>query len=103
MKTILILVCRPGVRDPETQMIENTLEACQKLVGGKIQIAPTPKSLPKDILLVCNEEGLLEGLPMNRFGIPGTFFFCRKDGEEFGDLKLRQIIELKKYLQKTGW
>ena len=69
MKHMVILVCSPGAEDPEVRMIENTLEECQKVVGGRIEIALTSQSFPKDILVICNEEGLLEDLPPNRFGM----------------------------------
>ena len=87
----------------EVRIIENTLEECQKMVGGRIEIARTSRSFPKDVLLICNEEGLLKDLPVNRVGILGTFFFCRRNGEEFDSLKPRHIIFLKKYLKSTGW
>ena len=103
MKHMVILVCSPGAEDPEVRMIENTLEECQKVVGGRIEIALTSQSFPKDILVICNAEGLLEDLPPNRFGIRGTFFCCRRNGEEFDSLTPRQIVFLKKYLESTGW
>ena len=73
MKHMVILVCPPGAEDPEVRMIENTLEEFQKVVGGRIEIALTSQSFPKDILVICNEERLLEDLHPNRFGIRGTF------------------------------
>lgn len=35
------------------KMIPNTLEECQKLVGGSIEVV----ALMPDVLLICNEEG----------------------------------------------
>ena len=61
------------------------------IVGGFIQ-AVEPFEDP-NVLLVCNEEAKLLGLPENRFlrnrnGIPydiihGTFFLAQGSGEEF--------------------
>ncbi len=42
--------------------IENTLQAIQSFAGGDIQVI----SLSSGIVLICNEEGKLEGLPPNR-------------------------------------
>lgn len=42
-------------------------ETVGKEVGGWIEIV-RPKGLSRPFCLVCNEEGLLHGLPMNAFG-----------------------------------
>lgn len=42
--------------------IENSLKAKQKYVGGLIQVFP----LNDDIDIICNDEGKLEHLPLNR-------------------------------------
>ncbi len=69
------------------------------IVGGFIQ-AVEPFEDP-NVLLVCNEEDKLLGLPENRFlrnrnGIPydiihGTFFLAQGSGEEFCSLTDKQI------------
>ena len=69
------------------------------IVGGSIQ-AVEPFEDP-NVLLVCNEEAKLLGLPENRFlrnrnGIPydiihGTFFLAQGSGEEFCSLTDKQI------------
>jgi hypothetical protein len=67
----------------EIKEIDGSLKSMQKIVGGYIEVVKVPHS---KILLVCNEEGLLLNLPVNRvFGhnFVGTVFFCREDGEEF--------------------
>jgi hypothetical protein len=72
----------------EWAAIDNTLEAMQKLVGGYIETV----TLPGNMVLVCDEEGVLKGKPLNAIiknrqghGIPivGDFFVCLEDGEEF--------------------
>lgn len=66
--------------------IDGSLKGMQEIVGGLIQCLPY-----KDAVIVCNDEGKLLSLPLNRalynedgkiFDIiAGTFFIC-KDGEE---------------------
>lgn len=43
----------------EERDIDNTLEAMQEIVGGYIEVVP----LSDRLLVVCNEEGKLMGLP----------------------------------------
>lgn len=78
---IEVLVYRVGVSQPERQLIPPTLEAQQKIVGGYIEGV----SLAPGLMLICNEEGKLTGLPPNRrIGndiIAGDFFICRVDEE----------------------
>jgi hypothetical protein len=90
---IKILVVEPG-KVPEVREIPNGLEASQKIVGGYIEII----RLHDDVILVCNEEGKLDGLPPNRM-IPeyrdiimGTFFLTYDDDEgNFTSLTDEQI------------
>lgn len=63
-----ICVLRPE-EAPEMMTISNTLEAMQEVVGGYIQVV-TPWG--GDIVLVCNEEGKLLGMPANRIVFDGT-------------------------------
>lgn len=57
--------------------IPNTLQALQKVVGGYIEIAKVGDNL----IAVCNEEGMLEGLPINMLGFAGDIFICRSNLE----------------------
>ncbi len=94
-----VLIVAPG-KVPYVKEIANTLEAMQEIVGGYIQ-AVYP--FPDEVALVCNEEGKLEGLPLNRalrdeVGeiydiISGTFFLCAApaDSENFESLSEKQI------------
>lgn len=99
-----ILVVEPG-KAPEVREIPGGLEEMQKIVGGLIQaIYP----FPEEIALVCNEEGMLLGLPPNRglwdesgalYDIVcGTFFLCGapSDSESFSSLTPEQITELER-------
>ena len=79
---MIVLLIQPGEK-PALAEINGTLESMQKIVGGCIQIL-YPFDDP--IALVCNEEGKLLGLPLNRGlrdgcgqiydVIAGTFFLC---------------------------
>ena len=96
---MLILSVEPG-KAPEAKEISGSLREMQAIVGGPIQaIYP----FPEQVALVCNEEGLLLGLPANRglwddAGtlydiICGTFFLCGApvDEESFSSLTPEQV------------
>ena len=88
---------------PERIEISGDLESMQQIVGGSIQ-AIYPFEEP--IALICNEEGKLDGLPLNRSlrdedgkiydVITGTFFLCGAPPEEesFTSLTEYQIQDL---------
>ena len=94
-----ILLVEPG-SVPRLAEIGNTLEDMQNVVGGLIQ-AVYPFEEP--VALICNEEGKLLGLPLNRFLrdeagqvydiIAGTFFLCAAppDSEHFESLSEEQM------------
>ena len=85
---------------PERIEISGDLESMQQIVGGSIQ-AIYPFDEP--IALICNEEGKLDGLPLNRSlrdedgkiydVITGTFLLCGAPPEEesFASLSENQI------------
>ncbi len=59
---IFVLLVQPN-KYPKLIEIDNTLEAMQEKVGGYIeQLMP----FEDDIAIICNEEGKLIGLPLNR-------------------------------------
>ena len=82
-----ILIIEPG-KAPHRADIPHTLGAMQHVVGGYIE-AIYPWKDP--VALVCNEEGLINGLELNRYVahgivIAGTFFICGLGEENFADL-----------------
>ena len=91
------------MKPPTVQEIDGSLESMQKLVGGYIQ-AVYPFDDP--VAIVCNEEGKLLGLPMNRaltddHGVPydivcGTFFIAGVGHEDFISLTEQQIEKYQK-------
>ena len=83
-KTIRVLY-KPAGKPFEVREIPNTLEACQELVGGYIEMVTVLTGL----VLVCNEEGLIRGLPSNPFmgyDFRGDFFLCGVKGEDIADV-----------------
>ena len=81
------LIKRPG-EPAEMALIENELKAFQKIVGGYIEEV----TLTTDLVIICNEEGRLLGLPYNDTvaGIDfyGSLVMVGQDGEEFDDLHI---------------
>lgn len=87
-----VLVVEPG-KVPYEAEIEDGLKAMQKIVGGYIQ-AIYPFEDP--VAVICNDEGKLLGLPLNRalrdennevYGvIAGNFFIAGIGSENFTDL-----------------
>lgn len=70
------------------------LKTLQRLVGGYIQTFP----FMADVLIVCNEEGLLQGLAPNIVvhgeTLVGNIFFCSYDDEDFIGLDDEQINQI---------
>ena len=97
-KKIKCLLVRP-YELPEEIEIDNTLEAKQKLVGGYIEQAFLPKD--DSIVLICNEEGKINGMKPNRdIGhdiIFGPFLIVGNDYENGGykSLTSEQILNYK--------
>ena len=93
-----ILVVEP-TKDPYVKEIDGSLESMQAIVGGYIQTVK-PFDDP-NVLLVCNEDGKILGLPENRFlrdkdGRPydivhGTFFLAQSSGESLCSLTDKKI------------
>ena len=94
-----ILLVEPG-KAPRPTEIGDGLESMQVVVGGSIQ-AVYPFEEP--VALVCNDEGKLLGLPLNRVlrldtgeiydVIAGTFFLCAAppDSDRFASQTEEQI------------
>ena len=105
---IRVLMIEPG-KSPEMREISDTLKSMQEVVGGWIE-----EYMPfdDDAAIVCNEEGKMMGLPLNRAVkdedgrvmdiICGDFFICYApiESEEF--LSLPPEME-KKYKEKFAW
>ena len=100
-----VVVVEPK-KKPVVQDIDSGLESMQRIVGGSIQ-AIYPFEEP--VALICNEEGKLLNLPLNRALrddegnvydiISGTFFLCAAppDSDHFAGLTDQQV---KTYLEQ---
>ena len=97
-KRIKCLLVEPYELPKEIE-IDNTLEAKQKLVGGWIEQAFLPKD--DSVVLICNEEGKINGMKPNRdIGhdiIFGPFLIVGNDYENGGykSLTSEQILNYK--------
>ena len=97
-----VLVVEPGVLPYEKEI--NGLEEMQATVGGMID-AIYPYEEP--VALVCNDEGILLGLPFNRSvengygGIFGTFFVCGLGEENFDSLSPEHMEKFKEKFKRA--
>ena len=84
--------------EPEITEIKNSLTQLQSIVGGYIETLSM-----ESYIIVCNEEGKIYNLPLNRY-IPryrdficGTFFITKTSDGEFVSLsseEAKKIAEL---------
>lgn len=82
-KEIRVLIVEHD-KAPVEKVIKNELEALQEIVGGYIECLP----LDDETTIICNEEGKINGLPLNRplytddgkmyDIIAGTFIYCKR-------------------------
>ena len=99
---IRILVVEP-FKEPYQITIEHTLKNLQRIVGGYIEIL----QLDHNVDLICNDEGKINGLPLNRAIynndgemidiIAGNFLVVGLEGENFASL---DADLMKKYCDK---
>ena len=92
-----VLKVFPG-KLPETVVLPDTLEDLQKAVGGYIEVI---HPFDDSACIICNEEGKLNGLPLNRALtddsgkitdiIAGAFLVAGVSDEGFSSLSAEQI------------
>ena len=101
-----VLMVEPGMA-PRSVVLEDGLAAMQVAVGGSIEaVYPFEEA----VALICNEEGKLLGLPLNRALhhpetgeiydiIAGTFFLCAAppESEDFESLTEEQMERYMEY------
>ena len=104
-----VLVVEPGYLPyekeiPDTLDSDEHLRALQEIVGGFIEaIYP----YEEEVAIVCNEEGLINGLPFNRSvpggygGVFGTFFICGLGEEDFCSLPPDLMERFKKEFKNS--
>ncbi len=105
MKTMRVVMSEPEKNAYVTD-IDGSLASMQKIVGGLIQ-AVYP--FEEQVCLVCNDEGKLQGLPLNRALrdeagniydiISGTAFLCDCSGDDFGSLSDEQVAKFQEIFQ----
>ena len=91
-KIMRVVLVEPG-KKAVVKTIDGSLEGMQKVVGGLIEMIPIDD---RGSCLICNEEGKINDLPLNRALvdkngrvtdiIAGTFFVCGTDEENFASL-----------------
>lgn len=83
---IEVFIKDPGCDLLRRERIRNDLKSLQGIVDGYIETV-TPA---EDLVCICNEEGLLRGLPYNiswlNIDFVGTVIFAGVNGDEFDDL-----------------
>lgn len=87
--------------DPVEVTVPNTLEHLQNMVGGYIETVPM--YFTKDLIMVVDEEGKLDGRPVNFVykgeQIVGSVLRVGTKGEEFTDVP----IHLDEFQKRWPW
>lgn len=89
-----VVVIEPGKKAEVREITKLSLRVMQDIVGGMIECVP----LGGNKLLVVNEEGKLDGLPLNFIWhndqIVGTVLVCRERGADMVGLNDKDIEEV---------
>ena len=99
-KEICVVVARPGDA-PISIVIENTLKNFQDLVTGQIETFPF-----WGYVGVCNEEGIFNGMPINRRVKVGRYFvlgpvvITKASGDGFVSLSGDEVKEVMSRLEE---
>ena len=92
-KKLTVVMVEPH-KTPYVTEISDELSALQRCVGGYIEVVGNGDGT----LIICNEEGKLQGLEGNRrihdgmSIIAGTFFVVGDDGEDFRSLTESEVM-----------
>lgn len=88
---ILVVIKEPGKKPVVEPLFDNNLNAFQEAVGGYIETV----TFATDLVIICNEEGRLRGLPFNcnvaGVNFVGTILAVGRKGDEFASIKARHI------------
>lgn len=100
------VICKEPGKEPEIIKIGKDLRAEQEIVGGNIETVP----FTEGTILVCNEEGKLDGLlPNIKYGnsdvIVGTFFIIGDDEQncDFRSLTEDEIDECMEKIEELSF
>lgn len=97
-----VLVVEPDFAPYEKEI--NGLSEMQETVGGLIQAIYPFEDM---VAVVCNDEGILLGMPFNRSmeggygGVFGTFFVCGLGEEDFCSLSPEQVETYKQKFHRA--
>lgn len=104
--TIRVVLCEPG-KLARIADIDASLEGMQQAVGGGL--IEQFSFCDEPVCIVCNEEGKINGMPLNRAVyadgqmidiIAGPFFICNCSGENYGSLSEEQQVKYRKQFQR---
>lgn len=88
---ILAVIKDPGQPPRVEPLLENTLEALQETVGGRIKKV----TICTDLVLICNADAVASGLPFNAKILGrdfcGTVICVGAKEDEFVSLKAREV------------
>ena len=97
-KQIMVMIKRPGEEPDLDPLFDNDLKAFQEAVGGYIETV----TLTPEIVVICNEEGRLRGLPFNveisGIGFLGTIVIAGVKGDEFSSIRAAAIPLVRRLL-----
>lgn len=87
-RKVCCIIKRPDERYGHKTAISTSLENLQKTVEGYVEAV----ALSEDVVILCNEEGRLNGMPYNcticGMTFFGTLIFIGTDGEEFANIPI---------------
>jgi hypothetical protein len=99
---ILVIVKEPGKAPRVEPLFDNTLEAFQAAVGGYIETV----TLAANLVLICNEEGRIRGLPYNcsvdSCPFFGTVLVVGVKRDEFASLKASVVPSALAWLREEA-
>lgn len=88
---ILALIKEPGKEPRVEPLFDNTLEALQEAVGGRIETL----TVCTDLVFICNQDALDIGLPFNATILGRDFYgpviYVGAKEDEFVSLKAREV------------
>ena len=102
-KELKVIVVEPK-KEAYQEVIPNDLSKLQEMVGGYIEVLP----IADKVCIVCNEEGKINRLPLNRalynegeiYEIIAGKFFIVGDDYEKGEFVSLTDEQVEKYLNK---
>ena len=101
MQRIRAIVKRPDEMYGHMTNISNSLKNLQNTVEGYIETV----TVAYDLVIICNEEGVIRNLPFNcelcGHQFFGTLIICGADGDEFGDIPI-SFDQWKRFFFKGG-